>query len=219
MKYTLFCLWLLICNCSDISTADQTCLWVRVDKVVDGDTLRLKDGRWVRCAAIDTPEIDHRNKQADPLGYEARNFLKKQVSGKRICLKSNQQTKDNYGRLIAYLYDEHGTMINAAIVAHGLAYVYPHADQNRSHSRLLLDAQRQAMRKRLGIWRHRLEVKGAFIGNRRSKRFHLTDCTSATRINPKNRKGFATIWDAYWSGYAPAAGCLGSKIKKELQRR
>lgn len=219
MKSTLFIILMALGTLSGVFQSDESCTWVRVDKAVDGDTLRLKDGRWVRCAAIDTPEIDHRNRVADPMGYEARDFLNRLVAGKRICLKTGPRATDGYGRIIAYLFDAKGKMINEAIVSQGLGHVYPHADQVKAHSKKLLAAQRQAMRQQIGIWKHRLELKGALIGNRRSKRFHLHRCPSADKIKRSNRKGFATIWDAYWAGYAPAAGCLGSPIKKKRNHR
>lgn len=219
MKSSLFVIFLLMGALSGVFQSDDSCTWVHVDKVVDGDTLRLKDGRWVRCASIDTPEIDHRNRKADPMGYEARNFLRRQVVGKRICMRTGPKSTDGYGRIIGYLFDAKGVMINEAIVSRGLGHVYPHADQDKRYSKTLLEAQRQAMRQRLGIWKHRLSKKGALVGNRRSKRFHLQSCLSAKQIKRANRRGFDTIWDAYWAGYAPAAGCLGSPIKKELNHQ
>lgn len=218
-KYLLICIWVVVCGCLDATMAGEQCVWGKVDKVVDGDTLRLQDGRWVRIAAIDTPEIDHKNQRADPLGYEARDFLRRRVKDRRICLKTGNRQNDGYGRMVAYLFDQHGVMLNDAIVAHGLGHVYPHHDENNVHAKKLLASQRQAMRQGLGIWRDRLKTKGAFIGNRRSKRFHLLDCPSGRKMAQKNRRAFASIWDAYWAGYAPAAGCLGSAIKKELQHR
>ena len=60
-----------------IAAVATTCFadeWVRVKWVVDGDTVVLQDGRHVRYIGIDTPEIDHKNQRAEPLGYEAMAF-------------------------------------------------------------------------------------------------------------------------------------------------
>ena len=61
--------------------AAQTCTTppfdetVEVAKVTDGDTLRLRDGRSVRLIGINSPELAHTDKPAEPLAEQARDFF------------------------------------------------------------------------------------------------------------------------------------------------
>jgi micrococcal nuclease len=195
--------------------------WVWVDKVVDGDTLRLKDGRFVRYIGINAPEIDHASHRADPFGRQALAINKQLAAGKRVRLKQGLEAKDQYGRVLAYVYDQQGRMLNLILIARGMAYFYPQAANGNAMDEVMLSAQRRAMTKRLGIWSALTagQKAGPFIASRRSRRFHLRQCPFAAAIASKNQVRFNSLWDAYWSGYAPCDSCLASPIKKELKHR
>lgn len=45
---------------------------VQVKRVIDGDTILLQNGEGVRYIGINTPEVDHSPKEAEPLGLEAK---------------------------------------------------------------------------------------------------------------------------------------------------
>jgi endonuclease YncB( thermonuclease family) len=61
--------WAVECRADRI---DET---VSVSQVVDGDTLRLKDGRLIRFIGINTPELARKEKPAEPLAKKARKVL------------------------------------------------------------------------------------------------------------------------------------------------
>ena len=65
--------------------------------VVDGDTIDLRNGRTVRLAGIDAPEVGQ-------CGYKrSRNTLADLVLGKRVSLAASDEEQDQYGRLLKYV--------------------------------------------------------------------------------------------------------------------
>ena len=73
---------------------------VSVQRVVDGDTLRLSDGRSVRMIGLNTPELGKQGRSDEPFAVAARKRLEALVadSGGRVGLQPGQQAKDHYGR-------------------------------------------------------------------------------------------------------------------------
>lgn len=69
-----------------------------VDYVVDGDTIRLESGVYVRLIGIDTPEVGE-------CGYEEARAALDQIVGTDVELPnpSSVDDKDRYGRLLRYV--------------------------------------------------------------------------------------------------------------------
>lgn len=69
-----------------------------VDYVVDGDTIRLGSGTYVRLIGIDTPEVGE-------CGYEAAKAALDQMVGPNVELPNplSVDDKDRYGRLLRYV--------------------------------------------------------------------------------------------------------------------
>jgi len=184
--------------------------WVAVRWIADGDTIVLEDGRHVRYIGIDTPEVAHENRRAEPLGDAAKALDRELVMEGRIRLETDREKKDRYGRILAYVYREDGLFVNAELLRRGLAhvlYLFP----NTAKEDELLDTQREAMAQGRGIWRRIMEEERpvhAYLGNRRSKRFHVHDCPRGNRMSAKNRIWLENQWAAFWEGYAPARGCI-----------
>ena len=61
--------------------------FVRVKRVIDGDTLQLESGERVRLLGVNTPETKHPKKQAEYFGKEASAFTKRMVEGKLVRLE------------------------------------------------------------------------------------------------------------------------------------
>ena len=186
--------------------------WVMVQKAVDGDTLRLQNGRSVRLIGIDTPEIDHEKGNHESMALEAWRYLSQLTNGKRVCLKKDQSDHDSYGRTLAYAYDSNGQMLNQQIVANGFAHVLYLPPDIKAYEELL-GAQRQAMTDRRGKWRDFHWERGSFVGNSGSKRFHTSECPSARKITSKSKVLFETEREAFWAGYAPCRRCLSWQKK------
>lgn len=126
---------------------------VQVESVVDGDTLRLRDGRSVRLIGINTPERGRKGRPAEPYAEAARRSLQQRVeaSGGRIGLVLGTDSRDHYGRVLAHGYDRRGQNLEAALLSEGLGYFVAMApntalvDCHRAAER----AARQAAR---GLW-------------------------------------------------------------------
>lgn len=82
--------------------------------VVDGDTIDLRNGRTVRLAGIDAPEVGQ-------CGYKrSRNTLADLVLGKRVSLGASDEEQDQYGRLLKYV-DIGKTDAGLRLIKSGLA--------------------------------------------------------------------------------------------------
>ena len=71
-----------------------------VKKVIDGDTLLLTNGEYVRLIGVDTPETKHPEKPVEYFGKEACQFTKGMVEGKKVRLEYDQTRRDRYGRIL-----------------------------------------------------------------------------------------------------------------------
>jgi micrococcal nuclease len=184
--------------------------WVLTRWVADGDTIVLRDGRHVRYIGIDTPEIDHKNHRAEPMGHEAQSMNRKLVDRWQLRLEYDREKTDRYGRTLAYVFRRDGLFVNAELLKQGYAHVL-YRFPNISKAKILLVAQREAMESGTGIWKG---VKKdhtqphAYLGNRRSRRFHAHDCPMGKRIAERNRIWLNNQWDGFWAGYAPARECI-----------
>ena len=181
--------------------------WYTVKWVNDGDTIVLTNGWRVRYIAINAPEIDHENQKAQPYGYKARSFNKKLVLSQKIGLEFDEERRDRYGRLLAYIFLEDGSFLNSRLLENGLAY-YLHRRPNVKYDKRLMKTQQEAMKFRKGLWHNWKEEQGRYIGNQNSRRFHLASCPLSQKIKWKNRMVFSTKWDAFYAGYAPAKNCI-----------
>ncbi|MFQ5539639.1 MAG: thermonuclease family protein, partial [Candidatus Binatia bacterium] len=65
------------------------------------------------------------------------------------------QQLDRYKRLLAYVYLEDGTFVNAWLVEHGYAQVMT-ISPNVKHQELFLKLQREAREGRRGLWGRRM---------------------------------------------------------------
>jgi endonuclease YncB( thermonuclease family) len=180
--------------------------WRQVRYVDDGDTVVLSDGTRVRYIGINAPEIAHEDRPAERFGPEARDFNRKLVYQKSVRLELDRERQDQYGRLLAYVFLKDGTFVNAELVRTGHAY-YVFRTPNTKFDRRFLRLQREAMAKRVGLWRGFPDQQGYYAANSRSKRFHHPDCPFGKMISPKNRVTFRTKYDAFWAGYAPCKRC------------
>lgn len=95
---------------------------VTVVGVVDGDTIDLADGRRVRIAITDTPEV---HGGAEPCGPEASAFTADLVLRTAVTLRrpTDAPTTDGSGRTLAEVVTTDGTSLNVALVAAGLGTV------------------------------------------------------------------------------------------------
>lgn len=103
---------------AQVTTATDT---VRVNRVIDGDTVVLADGRTVRYIGIDAPETGAtagiaRECWAD----EATAANRALVEGREVRLEKDTSDTDRYGRLLRYVWIG-DTMVNHELVVQGVA--------------------------------------------------------------------------------------------------
>jgi len=91
---------------------------------VDGDTILLDNDGRVRLIGVDTPETVHPKKPVEYFGKKASAFTKRMCKSKKVRLEYDWQKRDRYGRLLAYVYLEDGTFVNAEIIKQGYGFAY-----------------------------------------------------------------------------------------------
>lgn len=122
-----------------------------VSKVIDGDTLTLKNGDHVRFIGINTPELGHGNFKDQPLANQARKFVQRKLGGKAIQLGDEQKKRDKYGRRLAHIFSAGGENIQIALLQHGLAFAVAVSD-DLSYLEAYLAAEKTAKDAARGIW-------------------------------------------------------------------
>ena len=126
-----------------------------VERVVDGDTLLLQSGERVRLIGVDTPETKHPSKPVQYFGKEASAFTRRIVERKRVRLEFDQANaarghKDRYGRTLAYVFLEDGTLLNAEIIKQGYGHAYTQFPF--SHLEEFRQLEREAREQGRGLW-------------------------------------------------------------------
>jgi micrococcal nuclease len=178
-----------------------------VVQVADGDTVTLEGGQKVRLLGIDAPELEKEGRPADFLAHKAKEELTKLAQGKKVRLEYDRLRYDQYGRLLAYLFLPTGAMVNAELVRQGLARVYV-IPPNIRYQEALLEAQRQALEARRGIWQQALKQdEPYYVGNKSTLRLHRPQCPLGQKMAPANRVKFYSLKDAYLQGYSPCRTC------------
>ncbi len=137
---------------------------VFVARAVDGDTLKLSDGKRVRLIGVDTPELhysekllrDSRRTRRDikdiqALGQRAAAFTKRLCEGKPVRIETDLRKTDKYGRLLAYIYLEDGTFVNGKILEEGYGQVMT-IPPDVKYADYFLKLQREARESHKGLW-------------------------------------------------------------------
>lgn len=143
MKALFVALALLATSCTGTPVADETQL-ARVIRVLDGDTIVvMDDGREteVRLIGINTPE------QGECFDAEARTATQ-QLVGDSVRLTGSKT--DRFGRLLGYVYDSAGTLVNRELLANGFALAFSTGHELSAEFK---QAEEGAFDARLGRWR------------------------------------------------------------------
>jgi micrococcal nuclease len=155
---------LLISLLIPVTSPTQDYDYFTVKRVVDGNTLLLKDGQRVRLIGVDTPEsyvsqkayrdAERSGRDIETIkksGKRALDFVKSLVKpGDKIVVRYDQQRIDKYGRILGYVYLEDGTFLNAEIIKQGYGRVdtgfpFKYLDDFRRY-------EREAREKKRGLW-------------------------------------------------------------------
>jgi endonuclease YncB( thermonuclease family) len=170
----------------------------KVVTVIDGDTLRLEDGREVRLVGIQAPKLPlgRPDFPAWPLAEDAKAALEHLAQGQTLALFANGATTDRHGRTLAQLERDDRLWIQAALIQAGMARAYSFPD-NRALAAELLTYEREARAARRGIWAdsfYRVRNPGELEDATDS--FQLVEGRVVTAAKPQSRLylNFGTDW-------------------------
>lgn len=97
--------------------------WARVGYIYDGDTIRLTDGRKIRFIAINTPELAHDGRKAQPLAEAAKTTLSRLLPvGSRVGLRYDKEHYGPHRRVLAHVFNSKQQNISVALLRQGYAF-------------------------------------------------------------------------------------------------
>ncbi len=134
----------------------------RVKWIYDGDTIEVAGIGTVRLLGIDAPE--HEASQRDRyyqrwgiepatlrrIHKEGKSYLIETLTGQTVMLETEQEQRDRYNRLLAYVYLPDGRLLNRLLLEKGYAVVYRRFDFALKSD--FLTAEEPARCHKLGLW-------------------------------------------------------------------
>ena len=133
-------------GCSDGKcNPEPQIMGVAVSYVSDGDTLKLSTGESVRLIGLNAPE------SGQSCSSEATAKLKEFVLGKEVTLEQDVSDKDQYSRLLRYVYVDN-TFVNLEMVRLGLAHKYEYGS-NTKYSSQFEQAEDEAKQNEGCLWK------------------------------------------------------------------
>jgi endonuclease YncB( thermonuclease family) len=124
---------------------------VVVDRVIDGDTIVLRNGAHVRLLQIDAPESHFGHEcYSDRATWALRKLL---PPGTRVVLRTDPtlDTVDRYGRLLRYVLRD-GVNVNVELVRRGAAAPYFYRGERGRYASLLQELALRARGAGIGLW-------------------------------------------------------------------
>ncbi len=165
----------------------------------DGDTLQLRDGRKVRLIGINTPELERKNKAAEPFSIAAKKALKALFNkSKTISLRYGEEKKDHYGRFLAHGFLTDGQNIQTILLNQGLARAIS-IPPNTRFSACYLEQEQKARCKKTGLWKQSKILQAKNLKNQHTG-FHLVQ-GKVTNISTNNKGIWLNIEHKHW--YSP----------------
>jgi len=129
----------------------------KVQRVIDGDTLELEDGKRVRYLMIDTPETKKPGTPVQCYGPEAFAFNKLMVENKQITMIPDKEATDKYGRELYFIFlngantADVNQSLNAELVKKGYARTVSYSP-NTTYKKEFEALQLEAQKNKLGVW-------------------------------------------------------------------
>lgn len=123
----------------------------QVLKVVDGDTIDadidlgfdISLTKRVRLSGVDTPESRTTNLKEKALGLEVKEWLKKNIDGKKNILIKTElpNSTEKYGRILGRLYVD-DVCLNDRMISEGYAWEYAGGTKKKDFDELLTKRQK-----------------------------------------------------------------------------
>lgn len=125
---------------------------IRIAAVLDGDSVRLGDGKTLRFAGVNTPEMHRQQQPEQPLARQAKRRLEQILQSEQDWyLLSGARRFDHYGRRLGYPVSASGRSPELELLREGLAFLVVKPPYT-AHARCFAAAQASARQQRLGVW-------------------------------------------------------------------
>lgn len=199
-----------------------------VERVIDGDTIKLSDGDTVRLTGIDAPD------EGECFYDESKAALAKLVEGKEIELRKDVTNQDDFGRLLRYaivlsttpLGDN--TLVDEYMVKNGFATARSNPRDKLYYS-LLVQRGVEADKAKAGLWKNcemtpaehaqkdvlpsesNCTIKGNISTGEFGKTYFTNKCNNynQVKIDPdRGEKYFCTESAAKKEGFVKSRYCL-----------
>lgn len=138
---------------AEAGSPDDSGVGVTVTRVVDGDTVEVSLGgetEDVRYIGVDTPESVAPGEPVECFGKRASGFNQRLVEGRMVRLSFDDERRDRYGRLLAYVHLG-PLFVNAELVRRGYARTLA-IPPNTGHAQLFARLQQEAGDAGRGLW-------------------------------------------------------------------
>tara|TARA_R110000764_G_scaffold49780_1_gene109888 strand:- start:12402 stop:13205 length:804 start_codon:yes stop_codon:yes gene_type:complete len=184
------------------------------ERVTDGDTLRLQDGRRVRLIGVNAPELGRNGKASEPYAQAAKRRLQALVQTPHLYLVTGSEATDRYGRTLGHLFDNKGRNLEAQLLAEGMGYAVA-IPPNTALVDCHMAAEKLARDAHLGLWQsqrvtplselgsggfHLLRGKVSAVNNAGSTLWVDLDGPLTLRFTAADRSAFAALPDSSWVG-------------------
>jgi endonuclease YncB( thermonuclease family) len=123
----------------------------RIDHTIDGDTFVLESGEKVRMIGIDSPEVTGPYTKAEFYGEQASAYAKEVLTGTTVYLDKDVSDKDQYSRLLRYVYLEDGTFFNLLLIEEGYAEAVQWPPDLK-YTEVFEAAEDKAQKSKMGLW-------------------------------------------------------------------
>jgi micrococcal nuclease len=174
-----------------------------IKRVIDGDTAELTGGDRLRLLSLDTPE------KGEKFSEQATALFNRLVSGKPVRIEYAGNRRDRYGRILGYLFVDDTLLVNRTIIDSGLAYLYlfDNAELQRNEVKQMLDAQRSAIARRVGLWSVKRTPEDHYVATEHSFRLHRPWCESVKNLKPGHYRSFQSREEGLALGLSPCRNC------------
>ncbi|MGC0363819.1 endonuclease YncB(thermonuclease family) [Rhodococcus sp. 27YEA15] len=134
-----------------------------LDRVLDGDTIKIGMGVTVRVIGADAAAImDPKTKKAEPCGPEASAALTDMLASGKVWTEYDhtQDRTDRYGRNVAHVRTAHPVtgqpdkLVSYELISAGLGKTYLYAGRTHRYTDILDQAQTSALENNQCIWQH-----------------------------------------------------------------
>ncbi len=150
LVFFFFCIVLLLQGSAqtDIGT---------VTVVYDGDTIKVRlangEEEKIRLIGIDAPETNSEDKKIRLNAFYSKRFVFRSLYKKPVRIEYDWEKRDKYGRLLAYIWTEDGTLFNEYVIQRGFAAAYTRFKYRPEYRERFVKAEEYAKTKGNGIWK------------------------------------------------------------------